>query len=216
MNSINFIIYFLGIICLYCGWNVIVRKDTMQSWFSLLFVFLFSGVLFLALGVEFIAIIWLIVYFGAIAVLFLFIIMMLTLQRKAKMSINFENKLAFIFSAGLIVLMLSSILNSGQNWILTLFFNSSSSSDIVNLNKLFDSLWVSTTIDSGNFESIFNLENGINSNSFFYGNDVAVYSHLLYDTFGQCVILSGMLLFIAMIGAVFLTKKASNKTRYNN
>lgn len=71
-------------------------------------------------------------------------------------------------------------------------------------------------VESGNFESIFNLENGINANSFFYGNDVAIYSHLLYDTFGPCVILSGMLLFIAMIGAVFLTKKASNKTRFNS
>lgn len=215
MNSINFAIYLLGVICLYCGWNVIIRKDTMQSWFSLLFVFLFSGVLFLTLGAEFIAIIWLIVYFGAIAVLFLFIIMMLTLQRKAKMSLNFEKKLAFIFTLGLIFLIFSSIIKSGQNWILTLFFNSYSP-DSTSLNQLWDSMLSPIIAESGNFESIFNLENGINTNSFFYGNDVAIYSHLLYDTFGPCVILSGMLLFIAMIGAVFLTKKASNKTRFNS
>lgn len=215
MNLINIFIYFLGIISLYCGWNVIVRKDTMQSWFALLFVFLFSGLLLLSLGAEFIAIIWLIVYFGAIAVLFLFIIMMLTLQRRVKMALNFEKKLAMLFSIGLFILLFSTIFESGQALIIKLFFPSKNAFSLVNANQVFDSMSSSISLDVANFESIFSIENGLNQNSFFYGNDVQIYSSLLYDTFGPCVILSGMLLFVAMIGAVFLTKKAANKIRYN-
>jgi uncharacterized membrane protein len=61
---------------------------------------------------------------------------MLTLQRKAKMSLNFEKKLAFIFTIGLLSLIFSSIFNSGQDLILTLFFNSSYSLDSTHLNQL--------------------------------------------------------------------------------
>lgn len=215
MNSVNFFIYALGIISLYCGWNVIIRKDTMQSWFALLFVFLFSGLLFLALGAEFIAIIWLIVYFGAIAVLFLFIIMMLTLQRRVKMSLNFEKKLALIFSISLLILFLSTIFESGQTFIINLFFPSKNVLSSATINQIFDSMLNQAPLGSNSIESVFSLENTINKDSFFYGNDVQIYSNLLYDTFGPCVILSGMLLFVAMIGAVFLTKKAANKARFS-
>lgn len=62
--------------------------------------------------------------------------MMLTLQRKAKMSLNFEKKLALIFTIGLISLVFSSAFQSGQNGVLNLFFNSSSDLDSTNLNQL--------------------------------------------------------------------------------
>lgn len=207
----NICILILGILSIYAGWNVIIRKNTMQSWFALLLVFLFSGILFLSLGAEFIAVIWLIVYFGAIAVLFLFIIMMLTLQRQVKTSFNFEKKIAYIIIIGLLALFIGTWFISGQGIINDLFFSYQNNENFISSLRIFDSIVNPVNVELSHFENVLTLENGINKNSFFFNNDIKIYSVLLYDTFGPCVIVAGMLLFVAMIGAVFLTKKAANK-----
>lgn len=59
---------------------VIISKNTVQSVLYLILVFLLCSLLFIYLGADFIGLIILIVYIGAIAVLFLFVIMMLNIR----------------------------------------------------------------------------------------------------------------------------------------
>jgi NADH-quinone oxidoreductase subunit J len=59
---------------------VIFSKNIIQSVLYLILVFLLCSLLFIYLGAEFIGLIILIVYIGAIAVLFLFVIMMLNIR----------------------------------------------------------------------------------------------------------------------------------------
>ena len=59
---------------------VILSKNIIQSILYLILVFLLCSILFIYLGADFIGLIILIVYIGAIAVLFLFIIMMLNIR----------------------------------------------------------------------------------------------------------------------------------------
>ena len=59
---------------------VILSKNIIQSILYLIFVFLLCSVLFIYLGADFIGLIILIVYIGAISVLFLFVIMMLNIR----------------------------------------------------------------------------------------------------------------------------------------
>jgi NADH-quinone oxidoreductase subunit J len=59
---------------------VILSKNIIQSILYLIIVFLLCSILFIYLGADFIGLIILIVYIGAIAVLFLFIIMMLNIR----------------------------------------------------------------------------------------------------------------------------------------
>lgn len=58
---------------------VISALNPIHSVFWLIVVFLGASALFILLGIDFIALIFLIVYVGAIAILFLFVIMMLNL-----------------------------------------------------------------------------------------------------------------------------------------
>jgi NADH-quinone oxidoreductase subunit J len=59
---------------------VVLSKNIVQSILYLILVFLLCSILFIYLGADFIGLIILIVYIGAIAVLFLFIVMMLNIR----------------------------------------------------------------------------------------------------------------------------------------
>jgi NADH-quinone oxidoreductase subunit J len=60
--------------------SVIYVSNPIQSLLSLIVSFALSSMLFMILGIEFISLLVFLIYVGAIAVLFLFIIMMLNLK----------------------------------------------------------------------------------------------------------------------------------------
>lgn len=62
------------------GLFVLTSKNTVQSVLYLILVFLLCSLLFIYLGADFIGLIILIVYIGAIAVLFLLVVMMLNIR----------------------------------------------------------------------------------------------------------------------------------------
>jgi len=61
---------------------VITFKNTVHSVFFLILTFITVGCLFIMIGAEFLGMILLIVYVGAVAVLFLFVVMMLNVAEK--------------------------------------------------------------------------------------------------------------------------------------
>ena len=74
---------------------VIFSKQPIHSIFSLILVFFLTACLLLRYNVEFLAMILIIVYVGAIAVLFLFMVMMLNIRENSKQD-NFASPLLFI------------------------------------------------------------------------------------------------------------------------
>lgn len=73
------LIFFLSLILL-AAICVIFSKNIIQSVLYLILVFFLCSLLFIYLGADFIGLIILIVYIGAIAVLFLFVVMMLNIR----------------------------------------------------------------------------------------------------------------------------------------
>ena len=61
---------------------VTVSRNTVHSVFFLILVFVSVSVLFIMIGAEFLGMIMLIVYVGAVAVLFLFVVMMLNISEQ--------------------------------------------------------------------------------------------------------------------------------------
>ena len=59
---------------------VIISRNTVYSVFFLILVFITVSILFIMIGAEFLGMIMLIVYVGAVAVLFLFVVMMLNVS----------------------------------------------------------------------------------------------------------------------------------------
>ena len=71
--------YFFSTITVLSSIMVIVSKNTVYSVFFLILVFVSVSILFIMIGAEFLGMIMLIVYVGAVAVLFLFVVMMLNI-----------------------------------------------------------------------------------------------------------------------------------------
>lgn len=78
MEQILFYIFSFG--ALISGFFVISSTNPIHSVFSLVLAFANTSCLLLMLGVEFLAFLFLIVYIGAIAILFLFVVMMLDIR----------------------------------------------------------------------------------------------------------------------------------------
>jgi len=154
--------YFFASFLIFTCISVIFSKNPVNSVLFLVLAFLNSTFLFILIGAEFVGIILAIVYIGAVAILFLFVVMMLDIQITTLMfNIKRYIPLALLF-AGVI---LAEIIY------LTVFKSSKS-----NLTEIVRS--------SNNTEEIGNV---------------------LYTKYFIDFQLSGVVLLLAMIGAIVLT-----------
>ncbi len=74
--------YFFSFIAIISAIMVTVSKNTVHSVFFLILDFISISCLFIMIGAEFLGMIMLIVYVGAVAVLFLFVVMMLNVAQQ--------------------------------------------------------------------------------------------------------------------------------------
>ena len=77
-----FFFYFFSVIAIFSALMVITSRNTINSVFFLILDFISVGCLFIMIGAEFLGMILLIVYVGAVAVLFLFVVMLNVAQQK--------------------------------------------------------------------------------------------------------------------------------------
>ena len=163
--------YFFSFIAVFSAIMVTISRNTVYSVFFLILVFVSISTLFIMIGAEFLGMIMLIVYVGAVAVLFLFVVMMLNVTQQ---SIKFSKKKGIInnTSVGLIIgiiIFLELIIAVG-GW------------------KYRDAFVPLSSIDPN-----LNI-----SNTHALGN-------VLYTDYIHLFQISGMILLVAMIGAIALT-----------
>ena len=77
MGFAAFAFYLFAVIAVFSGVMVIFARSPVHSVLWLILAFFSASGLFVLLGAEFVAMLMLIVYVGAVAVLFLFVVMML-------------------------------------------------------------------------------------------------------------------------------------------
>src|SRR6056300_337528 len=75
-----FLFYMFSVLALLSAFCTVTSKNPIHSVLFLVFVFFNTAGLLILLGVEFLAMLFLIVYVGAVAVLFLFVMMMLNVK----------------------------------------------------------------------------------------------------------------------------------------
>ena len=150
---------------------VTVSKNTVHSVFFLILDFISISCLFIMIGAEFLGMIMLIVYVGAVAVLFLFVVMMLNVaQQKNQWFASEENSkhipVGLIIST--IIFFELIIVIGGWKY----------KPDLFDLNNSMQNLNVSNTHSIG---------------------------QVLYTDYIHVFQISGMILLVAMIGAIVLT-----------
>ena len=182
MLAHTFFFYFFSTIAVFSAVMVIVSRNTVNSVFFLILVFVSISVLFIMIGAEFLGMIMLIVYVGAVAVLFLFVVMMLNVNEQlAKKHIRkgLLNNMSVGSVIGAIIFVELLVVIGGWKYKATL-----------------------TNLSFPNLDS--NLTN------------TQELGQVLYTDYIHLFQISGMILLIAMIGAIALTfKKKENVKRQN-
>ena len=149
MNVEIFLFYFFSSIAIISAIMVISAKNPIHSILSLILVFCNAAGLFILLEVEFLAMIFLVVYVGAIAILFLFVVMMLNIKL---IELN-ENLLRYLPVGSLVAiiflleifLMIDSdivpLLNGENNYTLQSVVWSSQLNSLTNIETLGDLIY---------------------------------------------------------------------------
>lgn len=161
---------------------VIRAKNPVHSVLFLILVFCNASGLLLLLGLEFFAMMFLVVYVGAIAVLFLFVVMMLNVSQNAIQ----ENSLRYFPVGGLIglIFFLEIFLGIANDLLPFLSFPASSVSESLTQDFLRFASWAQTSSQLENLEAI---------------------GHILYTDYVVQFMMSSLILLVAMIGAIVLT-----------
>ena len=173
--------YTFSIIAIVSAIMVTASKNTVHSVFFLILDFISISCLFIMIGAEFLGMIMLIVYVGAVAVLFLFVVMMLNVAQQKNQWFASEDSSKHI-PVGLIIstLIFVELIIVVGGW--------KYKPDLFDINNTIETVKVSNTHSLG---------------------------QVLYTDYIHVFQISGMILLVAMIGAIVLTfrKRAGVKTQ---
>ena len=99
MNAELIIFYLFSIFLIISSMRVVISNNPVKSAIYLVFSFFCSAVLWLLLGAEFLSVILILVYVGAVMVLFLFVVMMLDINLSEITSgfVKYLNEGIFVF-----------------------------------------------------------------------------------------------------------------------
>ncbi len=110
MNITQILFWFLSVLALFSAMMVITSKNPVHSVLWLIVTFFAISGHYILLNAQFIAIVNIIVYAGAIMVLFLFVIMLMNLNRSTEPQKNRWLRLAGAISGGCLLLVLVAAL----------------------------------------------------------------------------------------------------------
>ncbi len=164
--------YFFSIIAILSAIMVTVSRNTVHSVFFLILDFISISCLFIMIGAEFVGMIMLIVYVGAVAVLFLFVVMMLNVSLQKNQWFAAERGSSHI-PIGIIVSVI-------------IFFE---------LIIVIGGWKFKPKLDS----------RSLDTNSISEKTNTHSIGEVLYTDYIHLFQLSGMILLVAMIGAIVLT-----------
>lgn len=103
MSTTEILFWFLSVLALFSAIMVLVSKNPIHSVLWLIVVFFAISGHYLLLNAQFLAIVNIIVYAGAIMVLFLFVIMLMNLNKETEPQRNIWMKFFGVISGGLLL-----------------------------------------------------------------------------------------------------------------
>ena len=173
-----FAFYLFAVVACISGFMVVLSKNPVHSVLWLILTFLCAAGLFVLQGAEFVAMLLIIVYVGAVAVLFLFVVMMLDVDFA-----ELKGELARFLPLGLVIaLVLLTVLGmSFAGWI-----TADGAADL-RAAPIVDNTWNTNAIGA-----------------------------VLYDRYLFLFQLAGLILLVAMIGAIVLTLRHRRDIKRQN
>jgi NADH-quinone oxidoreductase subunit J len=175
----NYLIFFLFVLLVCSTILMFTALNPINTLLFLISVFFVTSMIFMLVGVDFIGILILLIYVGAIAVLFLFIVMMLNVRR-----IDRDNTVYLIIGLFITVILFFQFQYIG-------LMNNALEIQL-NLPFSVDSFSYSDSIFIDEVEKV---------------KTISCLGLLLFSKYSICLLIAAMLLLVAMVGAICLTNE---------
>lgn len=180
----NLVFYFFSLTLVFSAFMVVVSQQPVFSLLFLVSCFIFSAFLLFLLECEFLALLFIIIYVGAITILFLFAIMMLETKL-----IDLKRNTIQYFPVGIV-------------FFIFLFIPL-----IIIINTHFNGFEFTTSDNNFYLNNYQNWYDLIDST-----NDINVYGQILYSYFVLQFLISGLILLLIILGVVHLTNSFQKNT----
>jgi NADH-ubiquinone oxidoreductase chain 6 len=186
---------FLAFISVFCGILVIISKNPIVSLLFLIGLFLSISCYLILLGMNFIGISYLLVYVGAVSILFIFILMLINV-RISELSSETGNSLplsAFVLTLGLS------------------FDRPAFNLGLISLNDIKDETYNNNLANvegtTTNYLDISYVTSKIWDGNLFETSHITAIGNILYTSHSMWLILTSIILLLAMVGAIVITIK---------
>ena len=200
-------IFFL--VSILSGIFVIISVNPIVSVLFLIGLFLSIAIYLIILGISFIALSYLLVYVGAVSILFLFILMLINVRISELLS-ETSNSIGL---AAIIAISISYLINQ-------VLFKSIviSNYDNVNLKNLFSGVWSNSNSSNFIFTKKFKDFSNDNSTLFFVTSNIwdgnlaetvhiTSIGNIMYTSYMIWLIITSVILLLAMVGGIVITIK---------
>ena len=178
----------LTIISLFSGIFIIVTKNPIISVLYLILLFSSVSCYLIFIGIKFIGISYLLVYVGAVSILFLFILMLINIRVSELTSDTNNNIPLALLTIISFFIPLSSLLPDAKNKIAGIY----TSYFIQNVTNTYEMYFLTTK----NWESYL-LDT----------TDIMSIGNIMYTSYSIWLIITSMILLLAMVGSIMITIK---------
>jgi NADH-ubiquinone oxidoreductase chain 6 len=202
----------ISLLSILCGILVIISKNPIVSVLFLIGLFISISSYLIILGLSFIGLSYLLVYVGAVSILFLFILMLINVRVSELLS-NTSNSIPL---AVIITISFNYPLYQILPYSIAAF-----NSYTVNLNNTLNDIWYNNYSDYLNkFFTLTQVELDKGEISFvtskIWDGNLSESSHItsigniMYTSYSMWLILTSIILLLAMVGAIVITIKQKN------
>ena len=202
----------ISLVAILCGILVIISKNPIVSVLFLIGLFLSISSYLIILGLNFIGLSYLLVYVGAVSILFLFILMLINIRISELLS-NTSNSIP-------LAVIITISFNYPVYQILP-YSIAAFNSYTVDLNNTLNDIWYNNYTDYLNkFFRLSNIELNNGEISFvtskIWDGNLSETSHItsigniMYTSYSIWLILTSIILLLAMVGAIVITIKQKN------
>lgn len=198
---ISLSLYLFSFLSILSGIMVIISKNPVISVLFLIGLFLSIACYLLVLGISFIGLSYLLVYVGAVSILFIFIIMLINVRISELLS-NTSNSIPL---AVLISILFYNIVYEIIPEDYSVFTNTaklSDSSNIYNKKNFFNYYY--------NTSKIAFITDKIWDGSLAETTHITSIGNIMYSSYSMWLIITSLILLLAMVGAIVITIKQEN------
>ena len=209
-------LFFLSLICIFFGVSIIITKNPILSVLFLIGLFFSISIYLMMLGLYFLGLSYLLVYVGAISILFLFILMLINVRISelltegrnslplaviAVLSFNFSVNVALPYSVHVF-----DIISSYTSYVVRILYNTVFLASDMSISKLV----FEDTVSGISPLEIANVNSKSWDTLLVETSHITSIGNILYTGLFILLIITSLILLLAMVGTIVITIKKKN------